>query len=169
MNPRDVPKPARIAALDEDERGYVKFFMILPPPGRELHFRVLNYENVLKCGTHKLCGICGLTLSYRFWFLGSREDVADRLFPSPPFHRDCLDYALRVCPFLAGIYTPKHQELGPQFVHAPLTETRRGDFGLYCTRSFTVSVKRGQPVFRVAPATTIEWRTMPEVEHAHPE
>lgn len=164
MHAVDTPKPPRIATLDCDERGYPKFFIIQPPPGRELHFRVLNSEQILACGKRHLCGICGQALDYRIWFLGSRYDVDHRLFPAAPMHRDCMDYALLVCPYLAGIYTPKHQDLGPQYVRTPLTEAARlPEMGLYCTRSFKMFTQRGQPLFKVAPATTLEWRQMETV------
>lgn len=167
IKPGDVPKPPRVAMLDVDDRGYPIFYIIQPPEGRTVHFRVENYEHVLKCGTRKLCGVCGQGLDYRIWFLGSRRDVEEREFAGAPMHRECMDYSLLVCPFLAGRVTPKHQDLGPQYAPSPLVKAERlPEMGLYCTRSFTVSVVRGQPIFKVAPATAIEWRTT-EVPDGH--
>jgi hypothetical protein len=157
--PQDVPVPARLTGLPRDHRGFVVFFTITPPPGRELSFRAINPQNVRRCGKARLCGICGQPLDYRFWFLGSAEDLDRRVFGEPPMHRECLDYALAVCPFLSGHYRPTHRlPEGPYELSKAYMATRLDRMVLYQTRGFKLGVDRDHSIFRADPPTAVEWR-----------
>lgn len=110
MNWKEVPMPSAIAALEQDPRGYPIFYVIQPPEGRQLNFKAVNPANQYLCGKQHRCAICGQRLSYRFVFLGSVQDLKERMFGEGPMHRECLDYARQVCPFLLDRHEPKHME-----------------------------------------------------------
>ncbi len=100
MNFRDIPMPPAVAALPRDPRGYPVFYMVQPPPGQPADFRVQNMAHKERAALRRLCGICGRSLGRRAWFLGGPMCLGNHTFGEPPMHRECLDYALQVCPFL---------------------------------------------------------------------
>lgn len=160
-NWRDVPKPPGVAELDVDERGYPIFFMIQPPPGQALDFRVMNLTNHLRCARERLCMICGRKLGYWLTFIGGPMCLKNRVFGDGPMHRACAEYSLRVCPYLTiGSMDYKNAPSGK----VPNTKTdpnvilkKPKKMLLYTTREFKlINGGGGKPVFRVAPHKKLE-------------
>lgn len=91
-----VSMPARIAALDRDARGYPKPFGTMPDD-----FRVINMANWARAVRDRLCGICGHGIGVHIAFVGGPGSIKHRTFTDLGMHRECAEYALAVCPFLA--------------------------------------------------------------------
>lgn len=160
MHQHNVAKPPQIAALDTDPRGFPIFYIIQPPPGRDLNFRVVNPNHMVLCATRKLCGVCGQSLPYRFWFIAGPEAAHDRIFGEPPLHRECMEYSLAVCPFLVNAYEPLHKPLDNLlFVSDPVKRTARTtEIVLYETRGLKLVIDRGSVFYRADAFTKIERR-----------
>lgn len=67
-------------------------------------FRSENPTQILKALVENRCGLCGRVHGYWKVFLTTPRNAGDtRLYNQPPYHPDCLDYALQVCPWLRGL------------------------------------------------------------------
>lgn len=64
-------------------------------------FRVIDMEKWTGLARSRGCGICGATMGARLWFVGGPLAIENRLFTDLPMHKDCAEFALQVCPFLA--------------------------------------------------------------------
>jgi hypothetical protein len=87
-----------------DHRGYpIPWGVFVDKAGRP-HFQinddVLRYK-ALKGG---LCPICGYPLLRGRWFVGGPMSAfhENGAFADPPMHHECMQYAMRVCPYLAA-------------------------------------------------------------------
>jgi hypothetical protein len=100
---------ANIAAVEVPKRLKAnRVFAGMPVPFTFLwvdgkpDFTVVDREPWLRCVKYKLCGLCGQKLGLSgMWFIGGPGSMQSRLFFDPPMHRECAEYALKVCPFLA--------------------------------------------------------------------
>ena len=93
--------------LARDARGYpIPFIVVIDRAGKP-QFTINDGDRVEQCRKKTLCSICGKRIAGAPWFVGgSRCFVHERgAFVDPPVHRECGEYALRVCPFLATPYS----------------------------------------------------------------
>jgi hypothetical protein len=96
-----VPMPERIARLPRDKRGYpIPFTADIREDGTP-DFTAINVRHWIAATRDRRCGICGVVMHSRVWFVGGPICEINRLFYDHPMHQDCAEYALRVCPFLA--------------------------------------------------------------------
>lgn len=66
-------------------------------------FRVTDINKRLECYGDSLCAICGRTmLGAQFWFIGGPASMDSGMFTDGPMHKNCAEYSIKVCPFLAG-------------------------------------------------------------------
>lgn len=101
---RTVPVPLRMRHLPVDARGYPVPCMVLIDDAGLPHFAVNNSvirDRVLR---DDLCSICGGKLSRGRWFVGGPKSAFHPAgaYNDPPMHRECVVYALQVCPYLAA-------------------------------------------------------------------
>lgn len=143
-----VPLPRRLRARPKDDRGYPIPFIVLVDKSGQPQFTINDIRRVDACRNRHLCGLCGRRFDDGQWFIGgSRCFLHPRgAFVDPPNHRDCAEYALRVCPFLAAPSYSKRiddKKLKPSNIPDGLT-TARVDymlphqpelFGLGCAES----------------------------------
>lgn len=104
MNPRDVPIPATMRHLEVDHRGYAIPWGVYRDPSGRPHFQI-NDENIRRRSMDEdLCGICGGRLWRGRWFVGGPLSAfhPDGTYIDPPMHHECMQYALKVCPYLAA-------------------------------------------------------------------
>lgn len=95
-----IQMPPRIAALRR-EGGYpVPFFVAIPESG-PVDFRVASPIAKIQCYRSRLCWICGTAMGRVGVFIGGPQSCALGTFGDGPSHRDCAEYALKVCPYLA--------------------------------------------------------------------
>src|SRR6185295_806737 len=101
MNIRDIPIPARLRDLPLDPRGFPITFTTTVDADGKPDFRVPDAQKwAVMCYEH-LCAVCGQRLDYWIFFVGGEELFADRLFFEGPMHRECAEYSIKVCPFMA--------------------------------------------------------------------
>jgi hypothetical protein len=123
-------------------------------------FTAIWGPGAVACAQEKRCGICGLDLGYWVAFVGGPKSAANRAYQDPPFHPECADYAMTVCPH---IVIGHHQRatatrLGRESGQAGLPGAPRGAvmaradaWVIGITRSYDIRVLDGYPVFRAAP------------------
>jgi hypothetical protein len=170
MSWRDVPMPPQIAALPRDPRGYPVFHTIQPDhyvAGEPADFRTLHVDRHVEAGQKRLCAICGRPLPYWLWFLGGPMCLANRIFGDGPMHRDCMDYALQVCPYLTHATMEYGIVKDPTFMDRvddaitgdPNVITRRPErILLLRTRGYTLVMQTGgKPAFRVDAPVEVQW------------
>lgn len=113
------PIPMIMRTLERDHRGYPIPFIVMRDKNGKPHFTINDTSKVDRCLAKKLCAICGKTFERtrrflpegwgywpEYWFVGgSRCFLHDfGAFIDPPVHQECGQYALIVCPFLAGTH-----------------------------------------------------------------
>lgn len=111
--------PARVAALERDARGYpIPWFVDRPADG-SIDFRVMHPQRLFLAVQKRLCWVCGQPMGRNTAFVGGPLSVAQRLFTDPPAHRDCTEFALKVCPFLAIPSAQRREANKPPHIHLP--------------------------------------------------
>lgn len=158
--------PDRLAHLPFDERRG------LPVPVMNQHhphgpdgpvvadFTAVAADQILRCGTERLCGICGRDLGYWVAFVGGPVSARTRMYTDPGFHEECVDWALRLCPF---IVIPRHRRASDDRagrdagvagrVGAPkdATMVKADEWVVGITRSYAPVLYQGYPAFKAAP------------------
>ena len=126
-NAAAVPIPDRLARRPRDKRGYPIPYAVMVDSNGVPDFRVTDIEKWVFAVQHKRCGLCGEPLGARMAFVGGPKCHKYRVFTDLPMHRDCAEYALRVCPYLAL----------PRATHALHYQTgqQKGDYTLRVTES----------------------------------
>jgi hypothetical protein len=97
---RDIRLPARLARRPVSERGFpVPWFASLVD-GR-FDFVNVDPRKIRDAYQRKICWLCGESLGvFRCFVIGPMCSI-NRVSSEPPAHRDCAEYAVRACPFLA--------------------------------------------------------------------
>lgn len=157
-----VEQPARIAAMQKDERGYPIPHTVQWANGKP-DFRVIDPEKWVDAVTTCRCGICGEKIEGPMAFTGGPISIKNRLFTDLPMHKECAEYALQVCPFLA---MPKFGYLDnagykmPVKVMQAVSNDRPDRFGLAMTDGFQVARighAGGDIVIWANEFTSVEW------------
>lgn len=91
--------PSRMQALPVDHRGYPVPYFVAWIDGAP-DFRVADGEKLVKCVNERRCWLCGQHLGSYFAFVVGPMCSVNRVSSEPPSHRECAEFALRVCPFL---------------------------------------------------------------------
>ena len=98
-----IAEPERIARLEHDGRGYPIPWNVLRGTDGHPFFIVNDDRKALQALRAKLCPICGERLGRWKWFVGGLRSAFDPAgcYFDLPGHRECIEYALQVCPYLA--------------------------------------------------------------------
>lgn len=159
-----VPLPPRLAARPKDHRGYpIPWNVQLDAAGRP-DFRVIDQRKVAQAVRNRVCGLCGEPLGRHLAFIGGPLSHQSRFFTDPPMHKDCAQYALRVCPWLAAP-NMRYAEQLPQLagvttvVHTQMISDQRPErFFVATTRDYRlVRMPDGAVVLQAEPWEWSEW------------
>jgi hypothetical protein len=99
----DVSMPPRVAALPRDRRGYPIPFIVQRDGNGDPIFTMNDTRLVARAAREGLCGICGQRLgAFKALVGGPASAFHPRgAYYDGPMHRDCAEFALQVCPWLA--------------------------------------------------------------------
>lgn len=100
MKVQAIPMPLRVAALPRHRDLPVPAMVQYDEHGVP-DFRVIDMEKWGALVQSRGCGICGARMGARVWFIGGPLAIANRMFTDLAMHKDCAEYALQVCPWLA--------------------------------------------------------------------
>ena len=98
-----MPESSRLAARPHWGVFPIPFVTHLGDGGRP-DFRVHDEDRRMECARSHLCQLCGGSLSSDrvFVFVGTSASIQRHTFGEPPMHRECMEFAWQVCPWLAG-------------------------------------------------------------------
>jgi hypothetical protein len=109
---RDVPMPQRFKKLPVNDKGFpipafvawldVEGKRYLPPNtfGALRDFRIIDQRFMTDCFRFSRCWLCGEPLGRHRVFAIGPMCAVNRVTMEPPSHRDCVEYAVRTCPFM---------------------------------------------------------------------
>lgn len=97
---RDIPLPERLKGRPVSERGFPVPWFVSFINGK-WDFVNLDPRKVVEAYKRELCFLCGTKLGqYKAFVIGPMCSI-NRVSSEPPAHRECAEYAVRACPFLA--------------------------------------------------------------------
>lgn len=157
----EVPIPLRLDARPRAANGFPIPYLVVIVDGRP-DFRISDPDKWLECNLHKLCALCGQPLKKRGWFVGGPLCHENRIFLDPPMHRDCAEYALKVCPYLAmprGHFSNVEKRPAPLpiTVSQMVAPERPERFMLACTDEWKLAVGNNDPFIVASPWTEVHW------------
>lgn len=163
------PLPTTMRRLPIDSRGFpvpyfVTWFNEAGRPVRdgqgEPDFRCVNPEKIERCTRSSLCWICGSPMgAYKTFAVGPMCAV-NRVSAEPPSHRSCAQFAARTCPFLTKPKMRRNEHSLPTGTcEAPGIALKRnpGVTLLWTTHNFSPFNAGNGTLFRIGPATSVEW------------
>jgi hypothetical protein len=100
---RDVPLPRRMMGLPRDDRGWIVPWFVDWRDGQPVFpaFDPAKFRRAVNRNDRR-CWVCGEKLGRTLVFVVGPMCVINRVTSEPPCHRDCADYSMQVCPFLAN-------------------------------------------------------------------
>lgn len=105
MNWRSIELPGRMAGLKKNRHGMpIPYIILVDDQGVE-HFVVNDSAKVFDCLQRSLCAICGQLLpTDDTWLVGGPQSAfhPQGYYIDTPIHKECGEYALQVCPYLAA-------------------------------------------------------------------
>lgn len=103
MHGANVPIPALLQGNKRDKRGYPIPYIVYRDRKGKPQFTVNDAKLVRRCLFHNRCGLCGQKMGDVIYFVGGPAAAfhENGAFIDPPMHRECAEYALQVCPFIA--------------------------------------------------------------------
>lgn len=123
-----IPVPNRMQSLPT-LRGFVVPWFVAQVDG-QYDFRVMDPEKLVRAVREKGCWLCGHPLgAFKVFVIGSMCAV-NRTSSEPPCHRDCAEYAARVCPFLARPHDVRRDAGLPTDVALPAGQMLRRNPGV---------------------------------------
>jgi hypothetical protein len=101
-NWKTIPVPNKMQDLPT-ERGYPVSVIILHDETGKAHFKINDSRKVDMCMYENLCTICGKKLDDDKWMIGGPVSAfhPGGVYVDAPVHKECGEYALKVCPYLA--------------------------------------------------------------------
>lgn len=130
---RDIPRPAGVAQLLIDERGFpVPWFVDCGPGGDKPDHRMVDGRKFKRAVREQRCWVCGGKLGrVRASVIGPMCAV-NRITSEPASHPQCARYAVQACPFLSRPRARRNEK--------DLPEDRREAAGIALDRNPGVSV-----------------------------
>lgn len=153
--------PDRLEDRPRHGRFPIPFVTYIDPKGVP-DFKVHDNRRRQECADRRLCQLCGHSLEGEVLvFVGQEGSIERGVFGEPPMHEDCMEFAWRVCPWLAG-----REWSGRWRNHAEeltiLPKPGKGKLGIWvCTSYEVVPDDEGSGSVKWVPSEpiqAIEWR-----------
>lgn len=92
----EVPIPKQMQTLPLTDGGYLKPWFV-----KADDFRVTDGDKAWLSVSKKACWICGNPFDTPVYaMVGDAMSAVIRIYREPPCHKECAEYAMRVCPFI---------------------------------------------------------------------
>jgi hypothetical protein len=135
----NIPMPERIKALPVHPNGYPIPFFVHQPKGKLVDLRIASPYAIASCHRDRVCWICGQKLGKFVCFIGGPLSTNNQVYNDGPMHRNCAEYALKVCPYLAISQVDRRGEAVPGYaVHDFQIKEKPERFGLLITNGWTI-------------------------------
>jgi hypothetical protein len=102
-NWKNVKIPEMMKDLQVDRRGFPAPFIVLRDKNNVPQFIMNDDTKVEECIKDNLCSICGKKMGEDMWMIGGPLSAfhPQGAYVDVPVHKECGEYALQVCPYLA--------------------------------------------------------------------
>lgn len=150
----ETPLPKRLARRST-YKGMPVPFLVMVIDGVP-DFRVTDPEKWALATTRGLCAICGDKLGVNIFFIGGPKSVETRYFTDPGMHKDCAEYSIKVCPYLARrdwAYSVREPGI-PTMTHEFVENKRPEKMALMRTNRYDII---NRLVVRAHPFNQITW------------
>jgi hypothetical protein len=158
-----IPMPPRIARLPVDHRGFPVPRFVALVNGQPDH-RVVDARRFAPAIRHRECWICGEPLGRWLASLIGPMCAVNRVISEPPSHRECCEFAVAACPFLARPHAHRREAGLPEdAVDASGTALKRnpGVICLWIARDYKPFKPPGGGVlFRLGDPIETVWYTL---------
>lgn len=152
------PMPRRIAALPRQD-GYPVPWFVAKSEGR-YDFRIVDQSKFAPAIKQRKCWICGQKLGAHLGFVIGPMCVINRISSEPPSHRECCEWALKVCPFLLQRQTYRNDANLSDHLKQPAgihIDRKPGVSVLWMTNSFEIDRVPNGILFALGEPTDITW------------
>lgn len=159
MYRQDLPPiPHRLRSLPT-ERGYPVPWFVAEVNGH-YDFRCIDYDKLVPAVKHKKCWICGQKLGGFLAFGIGPMCAINRTIAEPPSHRDCMEWAMKVCPFLIQRQEERRETHLPEGIkEQPGVPIKRnpGVVVLWVTRFYRPFNAPGGILFKIGEPLEVHW------------
>jgi len=156
----NIPLPARLARRPVSDRGFpVPWFVSLI--GGKWDFVNLDPRLIGEAYRRNICWLCGEPLGrFKCFVIGPMCSI-NRVSSEPPSHRDCAEYAVRACPFLARPNARRNEKatLAPGNVPGISIDHNPGATLIWITGSYQPMRVPGGVLFQIGPPIETYWYT----------
>jgi hypothetical protein len=156
---RDIPLPDRLKRRPVSERGFPVPWFVSFINGK-WDFVNLDPRKIVEAYNRKLCFLCGEPLGqYKAFVIGPMCSI-NRVSAEPPAHRECAEYAVRACPFLARPAAKRNEKaaLGvPELVPGIMIQHNPGATLIWITKSFKLLPVEGGCLFQIGDPLEVAW------------
>lgn len=160
LRPGLPPLTSRMASRPIDERGFPVPWFVAWVDGKPDH-RIMDARKVEPAVRHGLCWMCGEKLGVFKTFCIGTMCCITRTISEPPSHRECLQYAVRACPFMTRPHAKRRDAGLPEEAREPAGEFLKRNPGVMClwtTKTFTPWQPPGGGVlFKLGDPEGLEW------------
>ncbi len=160
----EVEIPKRLRSRPKFRGMPIPFTTFVNPQTKVPDFKVTNERSWNVCVTRKQCGLCGqLLLKNESYFIGGDRSCTSGIFFDPPMHKECAEYAFKVCPFLACAKgyskAPPREQKGYTIVVNPHMPTERPNkMGILFCKSWSMVNIQGNRYFKADKIESVEWK-----------
>lgn len=152
---RDIPLPERLKQRPVSERGFPVPWFVSFIKG-QWDFVNVDPRKIVEAYKRDLCFLCGTKLGqYKAFVIGPMCSI-NRVSAEPPAHRECAEYAVRACPFLARPNARRNEKASVnhgETVPGIMIEHNPGATLLWITKSF----KPIDGLFHIGEPVEVQW------------
>lgn len=152
--------PRRMQKLHIEERGYPTPWFVQWIEGKP-DFRVMDAAKRVRAVNEKLCWLCGEPLGVNLAFLIGPMCAINLVSAEPPSHRDCAEFAVKACPFLAMPKMVRRESGLPENysdqVGGVMIKRNPGVILLWITKGYRVVKDDEGFVLRLGAPTEVAW------------
>lgn len=164
LRPELKPRPARIARLPLDKRGYpIPWFVAILDDG-EPEFRAMDGRKLVIAIRDRRCWVCGDRLGAHLAFPIGPMCAVNRVTAEPPNHYECARWSVENCPFLTRPHMVRREDEFTAALEADggvsghMIKRNPGATAIWVTRTYDVfDDGKGKPLIKIGPAECVEW------------
>jgi hypothetical protein len=153
-----MPIPDRLRSLPVQNGFPVPWFVA--KVGDDYDFRIIDPEKIYPATKKRLCWICGQKLGAYLAFPIGPMCAINRTISEPPSHRECAEWSIKACPFLAQRQDECRETHLPASVKEPAGISLKWQPGAVClwvTKSYRVDPVANGVLFALGDPTEVQW------------
>jgi hypothetical protein len=159
---KDIPMPVRLARRPLTSRGFPVPWFASQING-EWNLVAIDPRKIVEALSKKLCWVCGGPLGRYMAFVIGPMCTVNRVSAEPPVHRECAEYTVRACPFLANPRMRRNEVeaatlgSGPETTPGIMLQHNPGAQAIWITKSAKVERHGNGVLFFLGEPTEVLW------------